>query len=76
MELAIVVARRSWLEISLWKTGKESKKEKEHTRKKEKGAYKKEKDPNSRAQPPRSGDCGLVLAQFPSKRGEQRSIHR
>ena len=43
MELAIVVARRSWLEISLGKTGKESKKEKEHTRKKEKGAYKKEK---------------------------------
>jgi len=36
MELAIVVARRSWLEISLWKTGKDRKKEKEHTRKKEK----------------------------------------
>jgi hypothetical protein len=32
--LAIVVARRSWLEISLRKTGK--------GRKKEKGAYKKE----------------------------------
>ena len=31
--------------------------------------------PNSRAQPPRSGDCVLVLAQFPSKKGEQRSIH-
>jgi hypothetical protein len=70
MELAIVVARRSWFEIYLRKTGK--------YRKKEKGAYKKEErwHPNSRAQPPRSGDCGLVLAQFPSKRGEQRSIHR
>jgi hypothetical protein len=76
MELAIVVARRSWLEMSLWKTGKDKKKEKEHTRKKEKGAYKKEKDPNSRAQPPRSGDCGQLLAQFPLKRGEQRSIIR
>jgi hypothetical protein len=28
MELAIVVARRSWLEISLWKTGNDRKKEK------------------------------------------------
>jgi hypothetical protein len=34
MELAIVVARRSWLEISLWKAGKGRKKGKEHTRKK------------------------------------------
>src|SRR6266404_8417588 len=37
MELAIVVAGRSWLEISLWKTGKGRKKEKEHTRKKREG---------------------------------------
>src|SRR5258708_37518722 len=29
MELTIVVARRSWLEISLWKTGKGRKTEKE-----------------------------------------------
>jgi hypothetical protein len=35
--LAIVVARRSWLEISLGKTGKDRKKEKEHTRKKRDG---------------------------------------
>jgi len=43
--LAIVVARRSWLEISLWKTGKDRKKEKEHTRKKEKEhTRKKEKE--------------------------------
>jgi len=34
--LAIVVARRSWLEISLRKTGKDRKKEKEHTRKERK----------------------------------------
>src|SRR6266576_2829920 len=47
MELAIVVAGRSWFEIYLRKTGK--------YRKKEKGAYKKEErwHPNSRAQPPR-----------------------
>jgi hypothetical protein len=37
MELAIVVAGRSWLEISLWKTEKDRKKEKEHTRKKRDG---------------------------------------
>ena len=37
MELAIVVARRSWLEISMWKTGEDRKKEKEHTRKKRDG---------------------------------------
>jgi hypothetical protein len=35
--LAIVVARRSWLEISLGKTGKTGRKEKEHTRKKRDG---------------------------------------
>jgi hypothetical protein len=59
MELAIVVAGRFWLEISLRKTGKDRKKEKEHTRKKEERTYKKEErwHPNSRAQPPRSGDC-------------------
>jgi hypothetical protein len=34
--LAIVVPRRSWLEISLWKTGKDRKKEKEQRKKKEK----------------------------------------
>jgi hypothetical protein len=51
MELPIVVARRSWLEISLWKTGKDRKKEKEHTRKKKKSiqgkrkrAYRKKRD--------------------------------
>jgi hypothetical protein len=32
--LAIVVATRSWLEISLWKIGKGGKKEKAHTKKK------------------------------------------
>src|SRR5271155_2408400 len=37
MELTIVVARRSWLEISMWKTGEDRKKEKEHTRKKRDG---------------------------------------
>src|SRR6266550_704783 len=47
MEVVLVVARRSWYEIYLRKTGK--------YRKKEKGAYKKEErwHPNSRAQPPR-----------------------
>src|SRR6266403_5689506 len=39
--------------------------------KERKGAYKKEKDPDSRAQPPRSGDCAQVLAQFPSEGGTE-----
>jgi hypothetical protein len=58
MELAIVVARRSWFEIYLRKTRK--------YRKKEKGAYKKEErwHPNSRAQPPRSGDCDKSWTSF------------
>jgi hypothetical protein len=43
-ELAIVVARRSWLEISLWQTGKDRKKEKEHTRKKEKEHTRKKRE--------------------------------
>src|SRR5580704_14395639 len=66
MELAIVVARRSWLEISMWKTGKDRKKEKAHTRKKEKEHNKKEERwyPNSRAQPPRSGDCDSAWTSF------------
>jgi hypothetical protein len=69
MELAILVARRSWFEIYLRKTGK--------YRKKEKGAYKKEERwyPNSRAQPPRSGDCDSAWTSFLLK-GEQRSIIR
>src|ERR1700692_3776397 len=37
------VARRSWLEISLWETRKRKKRERWY--------------PNSRARPPRSGDC-------------------
>jgi hypothetical protein len=39
-----------------------------------KGAYKKgkkEQDPNSRAQPPKSGDCAKLLAQLPAKDGSQ-----
>jgi hypothetical protein len=35
MELAIVVAGRSWLEISLWKTGKTGRKKKSIQEKKE-----------------------------------------
>ena len=70
MELAIVVAGRSWLEISLWKTRKGRKKEKEHTREEEE-----EKDPNNRAQPPRSGDCDSAWTSFLQK-GKQRSIIR
>jgi hypothetical protein len=52
MELAIVVARRSWREISL---GKGTKKEKSEKGKKE-SLY-----PNSRAQPPSPGDCDQLL---------------
>jgi len=42
--LAIVVARRSWLEMSLWTIRKGRKKEKEHTRKKEKEHTRKKRD--------------------------------
>jgi len=42
--LAIVVARRSWLEISLLENWKDRKKEKEHTRKKEKERTRKKRD--------------------------------
>src|SRR2546421_9925430 len=65
MELAIVVAGRSWLEISLWKTEKDRKREKEHTRKKRDGY------PNSRAQPPRSGDCDNAWTSSFEKRGTE-----
>jgi hypothetical protein len=44
--LAIVVPRRSWLEISLWKTRKGKKKEKAKRKKRQKerkGPYQKEK---------------------------------
>jgi hypothetical protein len=67
--LAIVVARRSWLEISLEKTGKTGRKEKEHTRKKRDGIRTAEL--NRRDQ---------VTATVPGpvffERGEQRSIIR
>jgi hypothetical protein len=59
----MVVPRRSWLEISGEKTGKGRKKEKgaKKERKREKGKKEKRKKerryPNSRARPPRSGDC-------------------
>jgi hypothetical protein len=62
--LAIVVPRRSWLEISLWETGK--------GRKKEKGARKEEKGySNSRARPPRSGDCDSAWTSSLRKRGTE-----
>jgi hypothetical protein len=75
--LAIVVARRSWLEISLWKTGKRQKEGKRAYKEKIKSAYKKEESwyPNSRAQPPRSGDCDSAWTSF-LRKGEQRSIIR
>ena len=67
MELAIVVARRSWLEISLWKTGKGKKKEKEHIRK-------------QRVQTAELNRRDQVTAPVPGpvpfERGEQRSITR
>jgi hypothetical protein len=42
--VAIVAARRSQLEISLWKTGKGRKEEKELTRKKEKEHTRKKRE--------------------------------
>jgi hypothetical protein len=56
--LAIVVPRRSWLEISLRETGKGRKKEKGARKEGKKERRKEERGyPNSRARPPRSGDC-------------------
>jgi hypothetical protein len=55
--LPIVVAKRSWIEISLRKN-----RERQIERKRAYKEEKKAKDPNNRAQPPISGDCGQVLA--------------
>jgi hypothetical protein len=77
MELAIVVARRSWLEISLWKTGKDRKQEKEHTRKKEKEHTRKKRDGIQTAELNRR-DQVTAPKSWPSflRKGEQRSITR
>ena len=57
----MVVARRSWLEVVLWETRKSRSKEKRAKRakkaKKAKTRKRKRWYPNSRARPPRSGDC-------------------
>jgi hypothetical protein len=53
MELTIVVARRSWLEISLWKTGKGRKTEKESKEKRKEREREREmvsKQPSSTAE--------------------------
>ena len=65
----LFVARRSWLEISLWKTGKDRKKEKEHTGKKRDGIQTAELD--RRDQVTATGPGSV-----PFERGEQRSIIR
>jgi hypothetical protein len=69
--LAIVVPGRSWLEISLWKTGK--------GRKKEKGAYKERKKRDG-IQTAELNRRDQVTATVPGpvsfERGEQRSIIR
>ena len=50
MELTIVVPRRSWLEISLWKTGKGRKKEKKSKEKKSKEKKRVSKQPSLTAE--------------------------
>jgi hypothetical protein len=69
MELAIVVAGRSWLEISLWETGKDRKKEKEHTRKKREGIQTAELNRRDQVTAPKSWPSFL-------RKGKQRSIIR
>ena len=68
MELAIVVARQSWFEIYLQKTGK--------YRKKEKGAYKERK--RVRTAELNRRDQVTATRSWPSflQKGEQRSITR
>jgi hypothetical protein len=69
--LAIVVPRRSWLEISLRETGK--------GRKKEKGARKegkKRKDIQTAELDRRDQVTATVPGPVPFERGEQRSITR
>jgi hypothetical protein len=63
--LAIVVARRSWPEKN-WERQEERK---SAYKEKRKSTYKKEERwyPNSRAQPPRSGDCDGAWTSFPRK---------
>jgi hypothetical protein len=68
--LAIVVARRSWLEISLWKTGKGRKKEKEA--KKERREFAIQTAELDR----RDQVTATVPGPVPFARGEQRSITR
>jgi hypothetical protein len=69
--LAIVVPRRTWLEISLWKTGK--------GRKKEKGAKEKERkrDGIQTAELDRRDQVTATMpGPVPFERGEQRSLIR
>jgi hypothetical protein len=67
--LAIVVPRRFWLEISLWKTRKGRKEEKEHTRKKREGIQTAELNRRDQVTAPKSWPSFL-------RKGEQRSIIR
>jgi hypothetical protein len=70
--LAIVVPRRSWLEISLWKTGKgkkEGKKERRKEGKKRDGIQTAELDRRDQV-------TATVPGPVPFERGEQRSLIR
>jgi hypothetical protein len=70
MEFAIVVARRSWLELSLWKIGK--------GRKKEKGAKEKSKRDGIPTAELNRRDQVTATNSWPSflRKGGQRSIIR
>jgi hypothetical protein len=78
--LAIVVARRSWREISLLKTGNGRKKEKgakkEGRKKKEEGRRKKEDGIQTAELDRRDQVTATVPGPVPFARGEQRSIIR
>jgi len=77
--LAIVVPRRSWLEISLWETGKGRKKEKgarKEGKKERRKEGKKREDIQTAELDRRDQVTATVPGPVPFERGEQRSITR
>jgi hypothetical protein len=71
----VILARD--LSVENWEKAERKKERKRAYKEKIKSAYKKEDSwyPNSRAQPPRSGDCDSAWTSF-LRKGEQRSIIR
>jgi hypothetical protein len=77
--LAIVVPRRSWFEISLWKTGKAGRQKKEQRKKRREGRKKeKKKDDIQTAELDRRDQVTATKSwsPVPFEKREQRSIIR